>query len=65
MNSGDCPICLYSIGNENGQVEPCFHVFCLKCIQKWMEVSRSNEVLKGTEGSIILSSIACDTVLIN
>ena len=41
MNSGDCPICLDSIGNENGQVEPCFHVFCLKCIQDWTEVSRS------------------------
>ncbi|CAH3166508.1 unnamed protein product [Porites evermanni] len=52
MNSGDCPICLDSIGNENGQVEPCFHVFCLKCIQDWTATSVNCPVCRGRLTSI-------------
>lgn len=56
MNNVDCLICLDFIGNESGygKVEPCSHVFCMKCIQKWTKVSESNRHQGG--GSVGLYS---------
>ena len=45
MNNSDCLNCWDFIGNESGygKVEPCLHVFCMKCIQKWIKVSGSED----------------------
>ena len=37
-NAEDCGICLEGIDIQ-GKINCCTHVFCLKCIKKWSEVS--------------------------
>ena len=56
MNNGDCLICWDFIGNESGygKVEPCSHVFCMKCIQKWTKVSESNRHQGGGSACIVV-----------